>query len=162
MQNLTSNVNLLQPSGFKITINRENYSNLEFFAQSVQHPNVSGEGQELNYRGSSLKSLPDKLTFGDLSVMILVDEDLNSYTEVLDWMRRNVDNNEVNATDNGINSRCDITVSILSSHNNVNKQIKYVDAYPSDLGDLSLETMSGEQTYITCSATFKYSYFEIL
>ncbi len=162
MSDLTNNINPLQPSGFKITIDSDEYPNLEFFAQSIQHPSVNGEGQEFNFRGGPVKTLPDKLSFSDLSVTILIDEDLNSYTEVLNWMLRNVDSNEVNATDTGINSRCDITVSILTSHNNVNKQIKYVDAFPSSLSDLTFEPTSGDQTYITCSATFKYSYFEIL
>ena len=33
--------NFLQPTGFKVVVNRDRFKNLEFFAQSLQHPDVS-------------------------------------------------------------------------------------------------------------------------
>ena len=166
MAELTSNINFLQPSGFKITIDRKNYPNLEFFAQSVNHPGISGDAPEAHRMGMRLPLTPSSLTFEDLSVNMIVDEDMHSYTEVLEWLARLVNEDEVGAQEaleNGVApSRCDITVSILTSHNNVNKKIVYRDAFPADLGSLSLETISGEQTYITIPVSFKYSRFEII
>ena len=43
-------MNLLQPTGFKIVINRGRFKNLEFFAQSVNHPSVSLGVAEQSFR----------------------------------------------------------------------------------------------------------------
>ena len=40
MADLTTNLNYLQPTSYKITIDRENYPNLEYFAQSITHPGM--------------------------------------------------------------------------------------------------------------------------
>jgi hypothetical protein len=166
MAELTNNVNFLQPSGFKLTVDRKNYPNLEFFAQSVVHPGISTNAPETQFRGSTLPSTPESLTFNPLSVIILLDEDMNAYTEVQDWLYRLVNTNNVSsleaANEGTVPSKSDIVVSILSSANNVNKQIKYYDAFPVDLGDVSLEVVAGDQTFITCPVTFKYSRFEII
>ena len=38
MAELTTNKNYLQPTGFRVIISRQNYPNLEYFAQGVTHP----------------------------------------------------------------------------------------------------------------------------
>ena len=50
MAELTSNLNYLQPTGFKVIIDRENYPNLEYFVQSFVHPDISLIPSELPYR----------------------------------------------------------------------------------------------------------------
>ena len=35
-----ANINLLQPTSFKLVVERKNFINLEFFCQSVAHPNI--------------------------------------------------------------------------------------------------------------------------
>ena len=37
----TTNPNYLQPTGFKIGINRKYFPNIEYFAQSIMHPDMS-------------------------------------------------------------------------------------------------------------------------
>ena len=165
MAELTSNINLLQPSGFKITIDRKNYPNLEFFAQSVSHPSIVGDAPQEYYRGQRFPATPSALTFGDLSVTMLVDEDMNSYTEVQEWLYRLVNEDDISAIEakkNGVApTRCDVQVSILTSHNNVNKSIVYRDAFPSDIGEMQLEVTAGETNFITVPVTFRYTRFEI-
>ena len=39
-----SNINLLQPTSFKLIIDRKNFPNLEFFCQSVAHPAIDIPG----------------------------------------------------------------------------------------------------------------------
>lgn len=166
MAELTTNINLLQPSGFKVTIDRKNYPNLEFFAQSVALPSVAGDSPETAYRGMRLPEVPSMVTFGELTMNLLVDEDMNAYTESLDWLFRITNDPNVSAyqavQNDDLPHRCDITLSILSSHNNVNKKVLYRDAFPYDVGELQLETTNGEQTYITVPVSFKYSRFEIV
>ena len=49
-QELTTNLNYLQPTGFKILIDRVKYPNLEYFCQQVDHPSVSTNPVEFPVR----------------------------------------------------------------------------------------------------------------
>ena len=79
MANLTQNFNYLQPTSFKLTIDRKNYPNLEFFCQSFTHPGMIMNSVELPYqRITSVPFVGDKLTFNEMQANILLDEDLKS------------------------------------------------------------------------------------
>ena len=82
MATLTANKNYLQPSGFRVIIDRENYPNLEFFAQSVNHPDVSIAGTNLPFRRIENVNMPgDTISFSELTVSFILDEDMKAYTE---------------------------------------------------------------------------------
>ena len=70
-----NNINLLQPTSFKLLIDRKNFPNLEFFCQSVAHPAMDARAAELPYqRVANVPFAADKLTFTDLETIIIVDE----------------------------------------------------------------------------------------
>ena len=165
MAELTTNINYLQPTAFKLVIDRKNYPNLEFFAQSVSHPSITITAAELPFRRANLHMAGDKLTFDELSATIIVDEDLNSYTEMYNWLRRLVEQNDVSAginQDDSIPTVADITLSVLTSHNNGNKRFVYIDCVPTSLGNINFEATVGDVQYLTFSVSFRYSYFKII
>jgi hypothetical protein len=166
MATQTANINYLQPTSFKLVIDRKNYPNLEFFCQSVSHPGMTMSSVEVSYQKIAGIPFPgDTLSFTDLTCQIILDEDMNSYTEMFNWLRRNLDNTVLNPLDRIATSPStytDITLSILSSHNNQVRQIKYVDALPTAIGDINFESTGDGSTYLTFSATFRFSYFELL
>jgi hypothetical protein len=118
---------------------------------------------ELPYSRLGSVAMPgDKLTFGELSANIILDENMNSYLEMYNWMKRIVENPNTNPLDTtSIPTFADITVSVLTSHNNTNRSIKYVDCVPTLLGDVSFETTTGDIQYISFPVSFRFSYFEI-
>lgn len=162
---LTSNKNYLQPTGFKIVIDRKNYGNLEYFAQSVTHPGSSVAPIELPV--SRITSVPlagDKIDYGELSIDIILDENMESYIEMQGWLERIV--NEGQVDENRFNSSviptyADITVLILSSHNNKTVQIKYNDCVPVNLGSIALASNATDVSYLTFTTSFRFSSFEI-
>ena len=59
---------------------------VEFFCQTANIPSITLGTADVE---TSLKSIPfpgDKLTYGDLNVSFLVDENLNNYKELHDWL----------------------------------------------------------------------------
>ena len=56
----------------------------------------------------------------------------------------------------------DITLSIQTNKNNLNKQIKFVDAFPLSLGDLAFTTQDTSVEYLTCTVSFRYNRFEFI
>jgi hypothetical protein len=107
----------------------------------------------------------ETLTFNELSTNILLDENLESYTEMFNWIRRLLENNMFDRNASGKSSQpnyADITLSILSSHNNQTKQVRYIDCVPTSLGDINFESTSSGQEFITFAASFRFNYFELV
>jgi len=168
MATLTNNINYLQPTSFKITIDRKNFPNLEFFCQDFTHPGMIMNAVEQPFR--KLASIPfvgDKLTFNELLANIILDENMNAYDEMYQWMRRNLDNNEVTQLNADLNAKIpptlsDITLSILSSHNNTTKKVRYIDCMPVALTDIQFQSTSSGTEFVTFGASFRFSYFELV
>ena len=119
---------------------------------------------------SRLSALPiagDKLSFGTLECMVIVDENLNAYKEMFEWLQRIVQTNEASGLDRSRNNDttaptvADITVAILSSHNNTTRTIRYIDCIPTTIGSLPMESTTGDTTIIALPVSFRFSYFEL-
>lgn len=173
MANLTENFNYLQPTSFKLTIDRRNYPNLEFFCQNITHPGMIMSSVEVPYQKVSGVPFPgDKLTFNELSCNIILDENLKGYSEMFDWMRRLLDTNLNTSAVSRAARRgnamvnpptyADITLSILSSHNNLTKQVRYIDCVPTSLGDIVFESTASGTEFIVFSSSFRFNYFELV
>lgn len=161
---LTTNKNFLQPTGFKFVIDRRNYPNLEYFAQSVTHPGASVNPLELpTSRITGVPLAGDKITYGQLTLEVILDEDMVSYKEMQSWLERIVNDGQVNDTvGNRIATYSDITVIIMTSHNNKNVQIKYSDCVPVDIGSIQMASNTSDVTFLTFEVSFRFSTFEII
>lgn len=159
-----NNINLLQPNLFKLVIDRKNFPNLEFFAQGISHPSVDAQPADVNYkRISRIGMIADKLNYGELVTNIILDENMNSYIELHNWISRMVEENystPLGRTASLPPIEADITVQMLSSHNNLIRKIKYIDCFPVNLGNIELDAQNAE-SYATYPATFRFTYFEI-
>ena len=165
---LTANKNYLQPTGFKVVINRKDYPNLEFFAQSVNHPDVTLTGPTVPYSRIENVNFPgDALGYSELGIQFILDEDIDSYTELYNWMVGIVNNDFVSqqARSQRVNpespTQADITVSILSSHNNTNKNIVYKGCNPTSLSGLQLTSVASSVEYLTFDGSFSFTSFDI-
>lgn len=170
MAELTKNINYLQPTGFKVVIDRKKFGNLEFFAQSVSHPSVDIAPASVPYSRVNIHMAGDKLTYGALTVNLIMDEDMNAYTEVYDWVKRLVEQRYQTKTDkfgraidtDQYSTSVDVTVSVLSSHNNTVKNIRYIDCIPTSIGSVDFQATTGDIQYLTFAVTFEYTYFELV
>jgi hypothetical protein len=165
MATLTENFNYLQPTSFKLVIDRKNYPNLEFFCQNVTHPGMLMTAVEVPFRRISGVPVPgESLTFNELSCNILLDENLEGYSEMFNWVRRLLETNmgQSRVSMTAPPTYADITLSILSSHNNQTKQIRYLDAVPTSLGDINFESTASGSEFITFNASFRFTYFELV
>jgi len=158
--------NYLQPTGFRVVINRRDFPNLQFYAQTVSHPDVNIPATELGYsRLSNVAFVGDKVDFGILQMDVLLDENMNSYRELYNWTISAVNKKHRLATQLGTaetiydqGSYYDMTVAVLSSHNNVNRTFTYVNAFPTSIGQIPLSATSTEQ-FLSFPVTFRFDYF---
>jgi len=167
VETLTGNKNYLQPTGFRVIIDRENYPNLEFFAQSVDHPDVSMTAPNVPYSRIGSISLPgDALDYSQLNIQFILDEDIKSYLELYNWLEDMVNKDFVeqgirsSRVTSDVPTQADISVSILSSHNNQSKRILYKGCNPTSLSGLQLTSIASSVEYLTFNASFVFTGFE--
>jgi hypothetical protein len=158
------NTNFLQPTGFKLIIDRQKFANLEWFAQSVDHPSVGNQPAIEGYRRVTDVGFPgDKLEFPEVSFNIILDEEMASYTEAYNWLKRLVEEKYTPPTSSSTNrlpSECDITLLILNSSNIRQKSIIYRNAFPTNIGGINMSAENDPQPMVV-PISFKYLTFEI-
>lgn len=159
-----ANTNFLQPSGFKLVVNREKLPNFEWFVQSVDHPSIGLPVANSSFRRiTDVPMTGDKLEFSEVNFNVILDEEMEAYTEIFNWMQRLVEEPHTppnDATNTRLQSECDLTLLILNSSNNVQKRIKYYNAFPTNLGNIALGAES-EPNPILVPMSFQYLRFEI-
>lgn len=152
-----TNLTYVNPAGFKLVIDSLKYPNAQYTIQTASLPNMSVPGAVYNTPMRNIMQPADKVTYGTFEATFLVDEALVNYTEIHDWML-----GMVNQKDEGVRKVRDMTLQVLSSHNNVIKEIQFIDAHPIDLSSLPFDTTITDIQYLVASVSFEYSYFKIL
>jgi len=176
MAETTINKSILNKNNFRLLIDK--VPTVEYYVQSVNIPGLSftetiantGVGLDAFYPG-------DKVSFETLNVSFLVDEDLQNYKEIYDWMNAIVPINDpasygiltgskktvtqvsAGSTDDLAQST-QITLVTNTNKNIANKYFRFHDAFPISLG--SLELQSGSETEpVTCEVQFRFTYYEL-
>ena len=161
-----SNKNFLSPTGFKFEI--PNLPTFNYFVQSVKFPPFNlNQTNVIQTPFNRLITGGDHVTFGDLLVEFKIDEDLDSYFEVFDWMvgigfpnnYGQYDAIAANGPTSGKGIMRDATLTILNSSMNPNLLINFVDVMPASLSMLDFDSKNTDIDYITATAVFKYREF---
>ena len=154
MSNLTANKNYLSPTGFKVTINSTSFANMEYFCIRTSVPSIGLSEVSLPFRNMSNYVSGERIEWAPFEMTFQVSEFLENYLELYNWITNNEN------IDKFVKS--DMILSILDAHNNVSKQVRYVDAFPTSVGSIDLHTQNTDVEYVTVDASFRYSYFEFL
>ena len=119
----------------------------------------------------------DKVEFEKLSVSFLVDEDLENFKEIYNWMDSIVPiqdptkyktltgttattTNQFSSASDDLNQYSMITLVLNTNKNIPNRFFKFYDAFPTSLSGLELASgESGEA--VICTVDFRFTYYEI-
>jgi hypothetical protein len=168
--NQIQNRNFLSPVGFKFTLAK--YPKVSFFCNSSRIPEISlGTAIQPSY----LKDLDvpgEKLTYGDLTISFLVDEGLENYMAVHNWMiglgfpETTQQFKNLTTNDDGIRDLkeqySDGSLSILNSNYRATANVKFKDLFPVSLTSLEFDSSVTDIQYFTAEATFKYTVYNIV
>lgn len=175
---LNANQNFIAPSAFVLTM--QSLPTVAFSCQTANIPNIT-LGQSTQFARVKDTFIPgDTLTFGDLLITFLVDEDMVNYKALYDWMRNisgDIDTAEyesyVRSQPQQVNASqktnlpiaptmSDATMTITNSANNANVEIRFKDMFPTSLEALQFDTTDTSVTYLTASCSFAFSYYDIV
>lgn len=155
--------NYFSPLEFRISIKR--LPNVEFFTQRSMIPSISTTPVAQPTRFNPVYHTSDHVNFSNLDITFIVDEAMNNYTEIFDWMiaysfpENHSQFQRIRNSDEGLYS--DITVTIMNSKKNSHVEVYYKNCFPISLSDVQLNTTDSDVTYPEATATFQYDVFSI-
>jgi hypothetical protein len=152
---LTTNKNFLSPVGFQFKVNAKQFPNVEYFCTAVTLPGITLSESNVPYKGVNVAMTGDRINFDELAIRFNVTENMDNYIEMFNWMH-----NIINSAD-AESYKFDATLSILTSHNNVSKEISFKDCFPTNLSALEFSTQQTDVEYLQADTSFKYTYYEI-
>ena len=162
--NSVYNINNLSPVGFSFMIKR--CPNLNWFIQDVNVPGIS-LGDASKYYATGKAAIPgDHIEYNELNITFVVDESLNNWRELYNWMRGlaptavNGDNQYKYLENSDFGLTSDGSLVILTNSSNPNITMSFKDLFPMSLGDIHFSTTDTSLNPITVTASFRYSYFD--
>ena len=168
--NQIQNRNFLSPIGFKFTLAKE--PKVSFFSNSARIPEiVLGTAIQPSY----LKDVDvpgDKLQYGDFALRFLVDEELENYMKIHNWMtglgypETTKEYKDLTTNVDGLRDSkeafSDGSLHILNSNYRDIAIVKFSELFPINLTSLEFEADATDIQYFTAEATFKYTVYNIV
>jgi len=161
-----TNKNFLSPVGYRFNVLKLPYTN--FFVQRINIPGVSVGTVD---QPTPFKVVPipgDHVNFDELVLTFRVDENMNNYQEIFNWiLGEGVFSFEdytaiaSQAKTSGHGLRSDFSLIIETSKKNPNYNIVFSDGFPVALSELQFNIMDQAIDYIEATVTFKYAYYQI-
>ena len=174
------------PTQFKFSINQ--LPKVEFFTVAANIPDLSLSDVVIPTPFKQIPVLGQNLTYGNLSITFIVDEFLENYRELHNWLTAigfpksreqfknfrtvtstNPSVDKVIKTDIGAIGKSipdsamfsDATLTILSNKNNPIVEVRFSDLYPVSLGALEFNQQATDVEYMTVQTDFTYKLYEI-
>ena len=164
------NRNFLSGVGFKFNLTK--FPKVDFFSNSARIPELN---LELTTQASYLKNIDvpgERLSYGDFTLRFLVDENMENYQSIYDWLtglgfpETTKEFAEIIKDKDGQRDPkeafCDGTLRILNSNFREVGKVKFNDLFPISLTSLEFDATNTDVQFFTAEATFKYTLYKLL
>lgn len=167
-----SNITPLSPNGFMFSIQK--LPALNFFCQQVNLPGITLGAPEMPNPFSNIPIPGEQVAYDQLTVQFLVDENMNNYKAVYNWIvglgfPQNYDQyiNFIKDDDRNIigelaKNYSDGTLQILGSNNKVAQEVQFYDLFPVNIDSLVFQSTNQDVQYLVGNATFRYNYYKFV
>jgi len=159
-------------SGVAFKFNLAKFPKVDFFSNSARIPELT---LELTTQPSYLKNIDvpgERLTFGDFSLRFLVDENMENYISIYDWLTGLGFPETTKEFADLIKDKdgqrdpkeafCDGTLRILNSNYREVAKVKFKDLFPISLSSLDFDATNTDVQFFTAEATFKYTIYDLV
>lgn len=163
------NRNFLSGVAFKFNLTK--FPKVDFFSNSAIIPLLN---LELARQPSYLKNIDvpgERLTYGDFTLRFMVDENMENYLAVYNWLtglgfpESGKQFKEIITDSDGQRDMkepfCDGTLRILNSNYREVAKVKFQDLFPVSLTSLDFDATATDVQYFTAEATFKYTIYNL-
>jgi hypothetical protein len=157
------NTSLLQATKYTFTV--PNLPFAKYFCQSVVMPGVSTGAVPVSSPFSDTFRHGVKLTYEELRITFIVDEDLRAWQETYNWLRgvaRPTKHEEyIKHFDSKASIYYDGILTINTNSNLPNVRFKFKDCHPVSLSGITFNTADSADNTITADLGIRYDYFDI-
>ena len=183
-----SKLDYASPTQFKFQIAK--LPKVEYFCTSANIPQIDLTSVQQDTPLADIPLPGVKLSFSDLNVTFMVDENLENYREIHGWLtglgfpksrtqfKTLVDAAKDRFPTGGKSDSVadpgkvvgaptplgpafsDATLMVLSSKNNANIEVRFSDVFPVSLTGLEFNQQAGDIEYLTATVTMKYKIYE--
>jgi hypothetical protein len=170
--NQIGNKNYLSSLNFKFVLAK--YPKVDFFSNSAGIPGINlGVAIQPTY----LKDIPipgDKITYDDFNLKFFVDENLENYLQVHNWIRglgypesvaeyqEFLNQDEYNpGVQNASSGQSDGSLIIYSSNYNPVAEVVFKGLFPTSLSTIEFDAKNTDVNYVTAEVNFKYTLYDI-
>ncbi len=165
-----TNKNFLSPIGFLFILDKAR--NVSFLCQKAEIPTMTLGQVDIPTRGLVPIPVEGNMSYADLSIDFIVDEDLKNYLELHNWMRALGTPQELKERKEWTNKWAqntpsedprfsDATIQVLNNNNQANFDIVFKSLFPTSLSTLNFDVTMGDNEFLTATATFQYTLYEI-
>jgi hypothetical protein len=155
--------NFFTPLEFLVTINR--LPNVEFYTQRAVIPGISANPVSYPTRFNKMYETPDELTYNNFEFSFIIDENMNNFLEVFNWMvgltapTNGGQFKKLKESKDGLIS--DISIIVLNSNKNSSIKVIFKNCFPISLSEIILDTTQRDVEYPQATVSFQYDYYEI-
>lgn len=155
--------NYLNPTSFLVSIER--LPNVEFTTQRAILPSISMSAVTTPNPLKNIYQVPDHLEYAELDLSFILNENLDNYIEILNWMEGLATPDSLSQFDrlkktkDGLKS--DIVIIVTNSHKNPNIEFRFKDAFPLTISPISLDITPGDIVNPEVTVTFRHNGFSI-
>lgn len=155
--------NFFTPLEFLVTVKR--LPNVEFYTQRASIPGISASPVAVPTPFNRMYETPDELTYNNFDFSFIIDEEMNNYLEVFNWMTNLTFPKDFSQFKNLKESRdgliSDISILVLNSSKNSSIKIDFKNCFPVSLSEVVLDTTQSDLIYPEATVSFQYDYYEI-
>ena len=182
-----SKLDYTSPTQFRFLINQ--LPKVEYFTTEANIPGITLGELDFKTRFKAIPLMGDVLTYEDLTITFIVDENLENYVEMHTWLTAigfpentkqfsdfrsatsNVATNtrgeskdigDVKASTPERAMYSDAVLTILTNKNNPVVECRFRDVFPTSLSGLTYSQNQTDVEYLTASVNFKYQIYEIV
>jgi hypothetical protein len=175
------------PTQFRFQIQK--LPDVQFFSQTINIPGISVDALTQSTPLSPLAIAGSDIAYEDLNVSFLIDEEYRNYREVHDWLKglsfpenhtqfqsllTEGEDRMPRSQSRGVQTESgktypatpdgaiysDATLTILTSKNNPQLEVRFRDVFPKALGSVQLTTQDTEIAYLVADVTFGFKFYE--
>lgn len=161
--------NFLSGINFKFAIDR--LPNMEYYAQQANIPALSlGVVSNMPSPFGQNPLHGDILEFSPLNVTVRIDEDMDMYLEIYNWMTSianpnrsmgRTDTSQYETLNNKSGIYSDASLIILNNAQNPGVEVKFYDIFPTSISDVQFNTTDSDVAAITTDISFAFRHFDL-
>lgn len=166
--NQAANLNFLSPLGFRFTLKRS--PKVNFFVTDINIPSLNLGFVNVPSPFKIVEIPGDKPDFGNLRVTFKVDENMENYLEIFNWLIKLGFPEDFtqyaaiagSATGSGEGTVADATLTILNSSQSPNLEVQFEGLFPIGISEVNMTTADIDVNYVTATAEFKFNLMKVV